>query len=67
MPELESDRERALLDLASRLYFTVEKRGGRYWLYRDVDVKEPVRREDLLLEEAEEVLKTWTMRGFHGG
>ena len=67
MPELEADREQAMLDLAGQLYFTVEKRGTLYSLCRDVDVKEPVRREDLSLEEAEEVLKTWTMRGFHGG
>jgi hypothetical protein len=67
MSELDPNREHAMLDLAGRLYFRVEKRGSRYSLYRDVDVKEPVRREDLSLDEAEEVLSTWKVRGFHGG
>jgi hypothetical protein len=61
------DREQAMLELARQLYFSVEKRGSRFSLYRDVDVREPVRREDLTLEKAEELLSTWKMRGFHGG
>ena len=56
-----------MLELAQRLYFSIEKRGSRFNLYRDVDVRESVRREDLTLEEAEELLSTWTMRGFQGG
>ena len=60
-------RERAMLELAGRLWFKVEKRGSRYDFYRDTDVREPVRRDDLTLEEAEELLSTWKMRGFHGG
>ena len=67
MPDHDADREQAMRDLAGRLYFNVEKRGSRYWLYRDVDVSKPVRRENLTLDEVEELLSTWKMHGFHGG
>ena len=67
MTDPDPDREQAMLELARQLYFSVEKRGSRFSLYRDVDVREPVRREDLTLEKAEELLSTWKMRGFHGG
>lgn len=63
----EQERERAMHELAAKLLFRVEKHGGRYSLCRDVDVSSPVRREDLTLDEAEELLNTWKMRGFHGG
>ncbi len=63
----EAERERALRDLAKMLFFQVDKRGERFNLYRDVDVREPVRHENLTLAEAEEVLDTWKLRGFHGG
>jgi hypothetical protein len=62
-----SAREREMRDLAARLFFEVEERGGRYSLSRTVDVPEPVRREDLTLAEAEDVLRTFTLRGEHGG
>ena len=62
-----AEREQALLDLAARLYFTVEKRGSRFSLFRDVDVRRPVRRDDLTIKQAEELLETWKLRGFHGG
>jgi hypothetical protein len=61
------DRERAMQELAGQLLFRVEKHGERYSLCRDVDVSSPVRRDDLTLEEAEELLNTWKLRGFHGG
>jgi hypothetical protein len=61
------DREAALETLAAKLYFRLEKAGSRYSLYRDVDVREPVRREGLTLGEAEELLGTWKLRGEHGG
>ena len=67
MEGAEAEREQALLDLAARLYFKVEKRGSRFSLFRDVDVRRPVRRDDLTLKEAEELLETWKLRGFHGG
>ena len=45
----------------------VEEEGGRFTLTRTVDVPEPVRHEALSLEEAEELLNTWKLRGPHGG
>lgn len=63
----QQDRERAMQALAGQLLFHVEKHGSRYSLCRDVDVSAPVRRDGLTLEEAEELLNTWKLRGFHGG
>jgi hypothetical protein len=62
-----SDRERALVELAKRLQFHVERHGSRYSLRRVADVSAPVEKENLALEEAEEFLNTWKLRGFHGG
>jgi len=53
--------------LADRLLFTVEKRGGRFTLSRTADVSRQVRREDLSLDDAEELLTTWKLRGLQGG
>jgi hypothetical protein len=64
-PEL--DRERHMRDLAGKLLFEVEKRGSRFMLSRNIDVSKPVRQENLTLEEAEEFLNNWKLRGFHGG
>ena len=61
------DRERHLQELAAKLLFDVEKHGGRYTLCRTAEVREPVRHENLSLDEAEELLNTWKLRGFHGG
>ena len=63
----EIEREQAMYALAAQLFFRVEKHGWRYNLCRDVDVREPVRRDSLTLAEAEELLGTWKMRGAHGG
>lgn len=60
-------REREMEELAAQLLFRVEKHGSRYSLLRDVDVSSPVRRDGLTLDEAEELLNTWKLRGFHGG
>jgi hypothetical protein len=62
-----SDRERHMRQLASMLFFDVQQQESRFNLTRTVGVPEPVRHENLTLEEAEEVLKTWKLRGFHGG
>jgi hypothetical protein len=61
------ERERHLRELAGSLFFAVDKNGERFTLTRDVDVATPVRHENLTLDEAEEVLRTWKLRGFHGG
>jgi hypothetical protein len=63
----ESERERHLRELAEGLFFAVEKQGARFTLSRHVDVAQPVRHENLTLDEAEEVLNRWKLRGPHGG
>jgi hypothetical protein len=60
-------RERAVAHLAAELLFRIEKRGDRFTLERDADVGSRVRRENLTLDEVEELLETWKLRGFHGG
>jgi hypothetical protein len=65
--EKESDREKRLRELASRLFFTLRKEGSRFRLCREADVSQPVRHEGLTLDEVEETLNTWKLRGFHGG
>jgi len=67
MATQEIDREQEMLDLAARLFFEVEKENGLFSFRRDVDVPEPVRRQNLTLSEAEELLRTWQMRGEHAG
>jgi hypothetical protein len=62
-----SERERHMHELAARLLFDVENRGGRFTLTREADVPAPVRYENLTLEEAEGILNTWKLRGPHGG
>jgi hypothetical protein len=65
--ETESDRETHLRELASRLLFTLTKEGSRFCLYREADVSQPVRLDGLTLDEVEEALTTWKLRGPHGG
>lgn len=60
-------REQAASELAAQLLFKLENREGRFSLYRDADVRNPVRHDDLTLDEVEELLETWKLRGFHGG
>ena len=61
------DRERDLRDLAKRLLFNLQKQGTRFTLTREVDVPAPVRLENLTVEEVEDTLYTWKLRGPHGG
>jgi hypothetical protein len=65
--EKESDREKRLRELASKLLFTLRREGWRFRLCREADVSQPVRHEGLTLDEVEEILNTWKLRGFHGG
>ena len=67
MQESETEREARLRELAAKLFFTLERQGLRFALYRDVDVSQPVRRDGLTIDEAEDVLNTWKLRGPHGG
>ena len=67
MQQNETERETHLRELASKLFFSMENQGDRFRLYRDTDVSRPVRHEGLTLDEVEEILETWKLRGPHGG
>jgi len=67
MSSIESARVRAAAELASQLFFRLERRRFRFTLEREVDVPEPVRHENLTIDEVEQLLETLKMRGFHGG
>jgi hypothetical protein len=67
MQETEAERETRLRELATKLFFTLERQGLRFALYRDVDVPHPVRRDGLTIDEVEDVLNIWKLRGPHGG
>ena len=60
-------REQHLRELAESLLFAVDTGGDRFTLTRTADVAKPVRHENLTLEQAEEVLNVWKLRGPHGG
>jgi hypothetical protein len=62
-----SENEAQLRVLADKLLFKVEKLGERFTLTRTADVSRPVRHKDLTLEEAEQLLGTWKLRGLGGG
>ncbi len=62
-----TEREQHLRVLADKLLFRVEKNGALFTLSRSADVSSPVRREGLSLEQAEELLATWKLRGLGGG
>lgn len=64
---MQEQREQRLNKLAKMLLFRLHAEGQRYTLTRDVDVSKPVRHENLTLDEVEEILSTWKLRGFHGG
>jgi hypothetical protein len=47
MQKKDVDREARLRELALKLFFTLEKQGSQFALYRDVDVSKPVRHHHL--------------------
>ena len=59
----QSDREALMRSLAGRLVFAVQKVGDCFTLFRTVDVVPPVCAERLTLNQAEELLQTWKLRG----
>jgi hypothetical protein len=63
MSEGEAGREARLRELASKLFFTLERQGARFNLCREADVSPPVREEGLTLGEVEETLNRWKLRG----
>jgi hypothetical protein len=65
MQNFKTDRERAANDLAERLFFELEKQGDRYSLYRKIG--DHARRDNLTLDEVEQVLERWKLEGPHGG
>ena len=64
---MQEQREQRLQELAKMLLFRLDAEGQRYTLTRELDVSKPVRHENLTLDEVEEILSTWKLRGFHGG
>jgi hypothetical protein len=61
------ERERHLFHLAGLLMFEVRKNGDSFSLTRTADTERPLHQEGLSIEEAEEILNTWKLRGLHGG
>jgi hypothetical protein len=62
-----SQREAHLYALADSLLFKIERNGERFTLVRTADVSKPVRHERLTIDEAEELLGNWKLRGLGGG
>jgi hypothetical protein len=65
--QTETDRERHLRALAERLQFTLEKHDGLFTLVRTSELKRAEIERGLTLEQAEELLRTWKLRGLGGG
>jgi len=66
MEESHAARESRLRELASRLLFTLSNEGSLYSLHREADVSQPIRHDGLTLDEVEETLNTWKLRGPNG-
>lgn len=62
-----SKREAHLYALADSLLFKVERNGERFTLVRTADVSKTVRHERLTIDQAEELLGNWKLRGLGGG
>jgi len=60
-------REAHLRALADKLLFKVERSGELFTLTRTADVSKPVRHERLTIDQAEELLGNWKLRGLGGG
>lgn len=60
-------REGKMRALAEELDFTVEKTGDCFTLTRTLQLARPERAENLTLEQAEQLLETWKLRGLGGG
>jgi hypothetical protein len=62
-----TDRETHLRALAKELQFSMEKHGERFTLTRTADLSRPEREIDLTLEQVEDLLRRWKLRGLGGG
>jgi len=70
MPEVtpsDTEREAHLRTLAEQLEFRMDGAGGRYTLTRTVDLSRTEREENLTLDQVQELLDTWKLRGLGGG
>ena len=65
MKRTKAMRERQVEYLAERLYFELGKQGDLYSLRRKTGDFKPQR--NLSLDEVEQVLELWKLRGPHGG
>jgi hypothetical protein len=61
------DREQHLRELAGELLFSMEKHGDRFTLTRTAQVERPEIESGLTLEQVENVLRRWKLRGLSGG
>jgi hypothetical protein len=61
------DREAHLRHLAQELEFSMEKHGDRFTLVRTADLERPERESALTLDQVEDVLRRWKLRGLGGG
>jgi hypothetical protein len=59
----QNEREAHMRVLADQLEFTVERTGALFTLTRTANVLPPVRRERLTIDQAEELLGIWKLRG----
>lgn len=62
-----TEREAHLRTLAGNLQFSVEKHGDLFTLTRTADISRPERQSDLTLDQAEDLLRRWKLRGLGGG
>jgi hypothetical protein len=63
MRKNDSARERKVRRLAEKMFFKLEREGDHYTLWRTAGIPEPVRREQLSLDEVEKELDLWKLRG----
>ena len=62
-----NEREAHLRALTEQLQFSVETHGDRFTLIGTADVSRPERQSDLTLDQMEDVLCRWRLRGLGGG
>ena len=60
-------REQHLRELAGELQFSMEKHGERFTLTRTAQIERPEIESDLTLDQVEDVLRRWKLRGLGGG
>jgi hypothetical protein len=61
------DREQHLRELAGELQFSMEKHGERFTLTRTAQIERPEVESGLTLDQVEDLLRRWKLRGLGGG